>query len=220
MYSINLSKFTLDEFAEILRSIDLLPGRRVLLDNLQETVSALKRTGIKTLSELQSLLKKKSEYPSLTKKLPVDENYLVILSREINSYESKPLPLTKLDIFPPEEIKVLTEIGIKTTKDLYSNSLTPADIKALSEKVSISKTKLKRALELSDLVRVTGVGPVFARMLHESGIKSITDFQKTASDEILNRYNETKGDLKITLGLKDIEYCKRFCEKLDIDIKW
>jgi hypothetical protein len=64
---------------------------------------------------------------------------------------------------------------------------------------------------------------VFAKILNGMGIKCIADFNKMKSEEILIKYNsfiEKQSDIKAKLGLKDIEYCKRFSKKLDEDIEW
>lgn len=42
------------------------------------------------------------------------------------------------------------------------------------------------------------------------------------SETILNstrEYNKEKIHSKATLGISDIDYCRRFCEKLDCDFK-
>lgn len=223
MYSIDLTKFTLKEFGEILLSIELLPGRRILIDNLDRTLSKLTDLNIVTLSDLQRILKKKTDYASLSKKLSVSEDYLVVLNREINSYESKPLTLDKLEVLTSEEIQSLINIGIKTTKDLYEKCSKLTDRKAIITKTKIDENKLLTALEITDLLRVNGIGPVYALILNEIGIKSINDYLNMKSEEILIKYqsiNEQKSNSKAKLGIKDIEYCKRFCKKLDKNIEW
>jgi predicted flap endonuclease-1-like 5' DNA nuclease len=223
MYSIDLTKFTLKEFGEVLHSIELLPGRRILLDNLDQTLPKLIGLNIVTLSDLQRILKKKSDYASLSKKISVSEDYLVVLNREINSYESKPLTLDKIEVLTGEEIQSLIDIGIKTTKDLYEKCSKAADRKTIIMKTKIDETKLSTALEITDLLRVNGIGPIYALILNEIGIKSINDYLNMNAEEILSKYqdlNEQKSYSRAKLGIKDIEYCKRFCRKLDKDIEW
>ena len=52
MYSIDLHKISMDQFQELLTGIELLPGRRVLLDNLDQIIEEFKQHGIKNLSDL------------------------------------------------------------------------------------------------------------------------------------------------------------------------
>lgn len=223
MYSTDLERISLDEFQEILSSIELLPGRKILLDGLSTFIEKLKQKGITHLGALQKLLKNKSGYPSLARELAFSVEYLTVLNREINSYISKPAPLSKLEIFTDGELKKLERESLKSTKDLYERGLTPSERRALSKGLSIPQEKIVTALELSDLLRITGVGPVYARILHEMGIKHVSTLLEIDSAQAVEGYkriNAEKHYSKVNLGTKDIEYVKRFCQKLDSDIQW
>lgn len=223
MYSVDLAQITLDDFEVIINSVDLLPSRRILLEGLSAVIFQLKQKEIEHLAALQKMLRNKKHYPELAGELSVTSEYLTILNREINSYVSKPISLSKLDVFSDSELNQLQEAGLKSTKDLYEHCLTQAARQALCEQLEFSMEQLVAALELADLLRINGVGPVYARILVEIGIRNTTDYLKTDSSEILEKYrnlNEEKRDTKAHLGIKDIEYCKRFCEKLDVEIEW
>jgi len=93
----------------------------------------------------------------------------------------------------------------------------------LSERLSLPLKQILLALSLCDLVRINGVGPAYARILIEMGIQSSSDYLCKPSADILERFqrvNEAKHFTKARLGIKDVEYCKRFCRKLDVDIEW
>ena len=223
MYSTNLEQISLDEFQEILLSIELLPSRKILLDNISTFIEKLKQRGIGHLAALQKLLNNKKRYPELASDLMVSVEYLTVLNREINSYVSKPVPLSKLGMFSDVELERLEGAGLKSTRDLYERGLTRADRSTLSEKLSIPQEKILTALELSDLLRITGVGPVYARILKEMGIKNVGLLLEIDSQEAVEAYtriNAEKNYSKVNLGIKDIEYVKRFCRKLDSDIQW
>jgi len=223
MYSIDLSKFSLDEFEEIITSVELLPGRRILLDHLTNTIDQLKQNGTFHLEDLRRLLQNKKQYPGLADRLSVNVDYLVVLNREINSYVSKPVPLSELNVFSDTELEKLGKAGIKSTKDFYEQCLSTIARQELSTHLSLPAEQVVLALELCDLLRINGVGPVYARILREMGIKRVSDYERQDSTEILEKYqriNEEKHYAKAKLGMKDVEYCKRFCKKLDRDIQW
>ncbi len=223
MYSTSLEKISLDEFQQLLTTIDLLPSRKVLLNGLSDLVANLKRKGIDNLEDLHKLLKNKKGYPQLAEELGVSTEYLTVLNREINSYVSKPISLSKLDVFSDSELKQLEKAGLKSTRDLYERGLTQSERKSLSEQLSISQEQIIAALELSDLLRINGVGPVYAKILKEMGINNASAFLEIDSQDAVEQYkriNEEKNYSKVNLGIKDIEYVKRFCEKLDADIQW
>lgn len=219
MYSIDLNKISLNEFHEILASIDLLPGRRMLLEYLPEIIANLNQKGVFHLEALRKLLQNKKDYPELEKALLVSVEYLAILNREVNSYFSKPVPLSKLEVFSGEEFERLAGAGIKTTQALYEQALTPAHRQAIATRLALPLKKIIHALQLSDLLRINGVGPVYAAILWQIGIHAAADYLRLPSTEILARYQQS-GLARAKLGIKDVEYCKRFCQKLDSDIEW
>ena len=222
MYSTDLSRISLDEFEEMLSSVDLLPGRRMLLEGLADVLRRLKHKGIGDLAALRELLKKKKAYAPLSAELSVSCEYLTILNREVNSYVAKPTPLARLDVFTADEIKRLEAQSVKTTEHLYAHSLTAKARSELSSAADVDRQRLEQALELADLLRINGVGLVYAEILREMGIRTVADYLAMDSEEILTRYQQTIARSERTaakLGLKDIEYCKRFCKKLDCDIR-
>ena len=84
MYSLDLNKVSIEDFVEILKSIDLLPGRKILLTKIDELSSRLSEKNVHTLFELQRMLKRKSDYPKISSELNLSEEYLTVLNREVN----------------------------------------------------------------------------------------------------------------------------------------
>lgn len=221
MYSTNLAKISLDEFEKILFNAQLLPTQKVILNNLSQNVEKLKYVGITDLQQLQSYLKNKKNYPSIRKDIGIDVDCLVRINRMVNSYVVKVVPLEKLDIFSNDELSMLEGEMMKNTKQYY-DAFTSIDQKdGIADKTGISVEKLDYALGIVDLLRINGVGADYAKILYKIGIKCINDYKKTPSEVILNAFkalNVNKDLTKATLGISDIDYCRRFCDKLDCDI--
>lgn len=223
MYSTNFEKIAVDEFAELIKSIDLLPSKKILLRDIDTIVPKLKSDGMTNLAQLKKLLKKKKDYPEIAKKYSTDEEYLTILNRDINGYEVKAIGIDKLEVFSEDEIKKLKELNIKTTKNLYENLLTKSQRSDISKKTGISEDTLIEALRVTDLMRINGVGLTFVKLFQGVGVDSVEDYKKFGAEEILkifNEVNEQKKLTKVKLGIKDMEYCERFCNYLDTDIEW
>jgi hypothetical protein len=135
-YFMDMEKLPMDQFKNILKSKDFLPGRSVLKDEIDERFDLLGSFGIATLSRLK-----------------------------------------------------------------------------------ISNEKLLELVQLCDLVRITGVGPVFARIIFDSGICSVKKFMSIDSADlldILSKTNTDKGLTKVKFGKKDIEYCKELGKYLPL----
>lgn len=221
MYSVDLSKITVKDFVKLLKSIDLLPGRRILLSGLDDITLLFEKDGIKKLSDIQKLLKNKATYEEISKKYKTTKEYLTVLNREVNSYINKPIKLDEIPIILKQTILKLNKNGISTTKDLYDVYISIENRKKIIEQIDITKTELEEIIGVVDLLRVNGIGPVYAIVLNKIGIKSVKMYLETDSNIILEKFQkENKGNkyTKTDLGIKDVEYCKRFCKYLDQEI--
>jgi hypothetical protein len=130
-YYIDLHSITLDDYQSILQAADLLPSRRLLQENTEEIFGVLKAQGLATLADLQAALKTKPKLQQFAQECGLDEEYLKVLIREVNSIQPKPNKLTDFPETPAEVVEKLAEIGIKHTLHLYDRVLTPADRAAL-----------------------------------------------------------------------------------------
>jgi hypothetical protein len=222
MYSINLAEISLDRFAEILVKAQLLPTQKVILNNLSKNMQKLKDRGLPNLQELHNFLKKNENYPSVAQETGIDPEYLVILNRMVNSFIVKSIPLAKLEIFTNEELNALASLELKSTQQYYETLLIAKHRKDVSTQTHIPVEKVEYALRIIDLLRINGVGVEYAKILYEIGIKSVADYNHTPSETILmsvKQLNAKKMVTKATLGISDIDYCRRFCEQLDCEIE-
>lgn len=223
MYSTDLTSIDLDTFEETLLTIDLLPSRRILAEEISQVVPKLKKMGITDLERLRVLLGDKEGHAELAADLHVEVKYLTVLNREVNSYVSKTVSLSQLGVLEDEELERLRRSRIRSTKDLYERCSRVSDRRTIAGEHNLSGERLGRALELSDLVRINGVGPVFARFLNGLGERSPGDFNSADPCEILERHREAVdegGPPGPELRLGDLEYCRRFSLHLDNDIEW
>ena len=223
MYSTDLTSISLDAFEQTILTIDLLPSRKMLAEGISDVVPELEVMGINTLEDLRGLLRNKGRYSELAAGLSVDEQYLTVLNREVNSYVSKPVPLAQIDVFTEPELERLRLGGIRSTKALYERCALPSDRQAVAVEHDLDGERLARALELSDLVRINGVGPAFAHFLRSLGVRSPRDFNSTDPLEILERYRHSVGEGSTSgpeLRLEDLAYCRRFSSGLSDDIEW
>ena len=210
LYHIDLEQFSLERFRHMLEAKDVLPGRRVLKEKMPERFAMLASMGIRNLKELREVLKTKARREKLAQESRLPIEYLVILGREVNSYISKPFNLKDIPEVNPEYIEKLASVGIKHTKHLFQRARSKSDRAKLSELVGVPGDALLELVKLSDLARIVGVGPVFARLLYELGADTPEAFLKRSPDELLEELhavNDEKGYTRIMPTVKDIEYC-------------
>ncbi len=76
------------------------------------------------------------------------------------------------------EIRSLQRIGIRTTDQLIWYGATPAQRAQLSQVTGITAERLAVLAALADLMRLRGIGPDAARLLHAAGCHSIGELQQ------------------------------------------
>ena len=209
-YFIDTDKFPIDKFRDILKKKDILPGRIVLKDKLNERFFLLKTKGINSLQDLLDTLKTKAKVDKFAKEIGLSVDYLTILRREANSYLSVPVRLVDLPFIGKDIIEKLKLNGIKDSKQLFEYAAKRSDRKKLADRYKLPVDKLLELVQLCDLVRITGVGPVFARIIFDSGIYTVKDFLTFDSSDLFERLvklNDEKGLTKAKFTVKDIMYC-------------
>lgn len=212
-------KFTIDKFRSILKTKDILPGRIMLKDKIDERFDLIKSKGIHSLSDLLEELKTKPKIEKFAKDTALSVDYLTILRREANSYFSVPVSLIDLPFIETEVIDKLHSAGIKNSKHLLDHAAKRFDREILASRYKLPQDKLYELAQLSDLVRIPGVGPVFARIILDSGIGSVKDFLAFDSADLLERLIKTNGEKGLTKArfkIKDIEYCKELGKDLPV----
>lgn len=209
-YYIDLERFTLEHFKNILASKDLLPSRLILKERMGERFAVLESMGIDNLQALWQALKTKKRLEQFATASGLSQEYLVILRREVNSYIPKPISLTGLPDVEGDYLERMADEGIKTTKDLFHRAKTKQQRAELSKKLDIPPEVLLELVKLSDLARIVGVGPIFARILYEAGIDHLQAFVQGSPDELLvkvQEVNAAKGYSRASVTEKDIVYC-------------
>ncbi|MCK5145912.1 DUF4332 domain-containing protein [bacterium] len=217
-YYPDLGKYTLQKFKENLRKRDMIPSRVILKDNLEENFCILDFNGIKTLKALIEVLKTKQKVKAFSKKVDLSIEYLTILKREASSYISNPINLKTFPGIDSRTIEALEKIGIKNTKQFFDKVNIGKEANLIYEKTGVSIDKLNELAALSDLARLYGVGPVFARIIYDVGIKSVESFIQYSAEEFIGIYeNSTKK--KADFSKNDINFSIDLAKELIITQK-
>lgn len=216
-YHIDLEKFSLEKFRDILITGEVLPGRKILKEKISERFEILESMGIRNLKELIEALKTRAKVERFSQESGLPKDYLVILRREANSYVPKPVNLKDIPGVDSEYIDRLAAVGIKHTKQLFERARFKRDRAELSRLVNVPSDALLELVKLSDLGRIGGVGPVFARIFLDAGIDTLEKLSKSSADEVFERtiaVNKEKGYTKVMATLKDVKLCVNTAREL------
>ncbi|MFZ5644823.1 MAG: DUF4332 domain-containing protein [Bacillota bacterium] len=216
-YGVELNSISLFEYKEMLKKKDLLPGRRILQDNIDDKFERLFACGITNLDELYKSMSNPQKHKSLLTKTGISNEYITILKREIGSFIQKPVPIADFPGILPDVKNKLFERSIKTSKDVYELSNGFRELNIICNIAGISKKEALELFSLCDMVRINGVGAVFSRILFEAGFKRITDIANEDAAEMLKKVSEINSKKKYTkakLGKKDMQFCIEYAKVL------
>ena len=200
-YGLNLTNISLAEYRSLLARQNLLPGRRILLDDLERNFSALSAQGIETLEQLRQRISTPQKIDALSSASGITQEYLIILRRELGILEQSPVPLSVFPGVDERLVSALAERGIRTSKDFW-------------ERGGAESAEL---CSLCDLVRVSGVGALAARAFYEAGYRSVSAVAEASAPDMLahvSAVNAEKGYYKAKLGEKDMQFCIVYAQLL------
>lgn len=208
-YNIDPDLVSLEEFRELTVGRNMLPGRIMLQERMEERFALLKASGIESLGMLLRFLASKSKIESFAERTDLTPEYLTLLKREAGSYLASPFPLSNFPGIPFEYTELLKSRGIKHTKDLYEQVQTKQQQARMAADTGIPSYRMEELFSLCDLSRISGVGGVFARIIYEAGISSVEAFAGTAISTQLSRYRKVIKQNNYAagkLGEEDIRY--------------
>ncbi len=216
-YYLDLSKISLVAFQQELATGELMSGRRVLKEEIDDRFDILENTGITTLQDLVSAVSTKNKTESLATQTGIPLEYLVVLGREARSRVPKPVALAKIPGSSPDEITILAANGIKNTKQLFDQAAEKANRVHLARQTGLPEPVLLSWARLADFARINGVGPVFIRILAETGIPSLDALAKMDAEKLFNEVKITYYHLGYTnanFTVKDMAMCIEIAAQL------
>ena len=200
-YTLPLEQIPLDDYAKMLRRQNLLPGRRVLQEQLDERFLLLASSGLTNLAQLSAALATPAKLASLAAKSGIPEEYLTVLRRELGSLAQKPVPLSDFPGCDEVQIRSLASAGIRNSRDYWEQCRNPGD----------------ELSALCDLVRINGVGAVAARAFYEAGLRDVVVVAQANAADMLSRVtavNAEQSYYKAKLGEKDMQFCIDYAKLL------
>ena len=216
-YHLDPDRYSLWEFEDNLASRQMIPSRVILKEKLAARFEKLRAHDLENLGDLLQALKTKSKIAALAEKSGIPERYLIILKREAKSYLPKPVRLDQFSGFSPSVIQALRDQGITHSRHLFERAQNPEERAELSRKTGISMELITELLCLSDLVRLYGFGPVFARMFYDLGIRTVKEVQEYKPEEIVEIYQQETGR-KADFSAADIQFSLDLARALDLAV--
>lgn len=205
-HQFNEGEMSLEDLRRRIEDTDLIPSRRVLVENIQGVFAVLRDAGYGTVAALRKALKTAKGLSVVAAKTGLSVDYLTLLRREIEGYFPKPVPLKAFDWIPGACIAALEQQGCKDSASLFAVLHSTQERKASNAFAGIDSGTVDELGCLVDLVRIQWVSPVFARVLYHAGYRGAQGVAKANAEELCNRLdrvNRERGFFKGRIGLRD-----------------
>lgn len=97
----------------------------------------------------------------------------------------------------PKYAKILRNVGIRTTEKLLKEGASKKGRQTLATKTDISEKLILEWVNLSDLVRIKGVGEEYSDLLEEAGVDSVKELRNRRADNLHKTVLETNTKKKL-----------------------
>lgn len=222
-YYIDLKSISIDQFRTILKTMHLIPSWKILGENVDNHLDAIKKQGIDNLEELLIALKNKEKQVDFARKSKLSEKYLAVLNRVVKGYRPKPNRWKDFSCISEDTINKLSSLKINNTLKLYPEIITPEKRNQLSKKIEISGSEILKLAKLADLSRIRWVNHTFAYVLLEAGYDTV---EKVAGADDLTLHQEIKelnAKRKIYnahIGKNDMKMVIEFAKNLSFEVEY
>ena len=102
----------------------------------------------------------------------------------------------KIEGVGPRHAAKLDKVGIRNTKQLLDKASTRKGRKVLAETSGIDETLILKWANLSDLMRIKGIGEEFSELLEVAGVDTIKELSKRRADNLHKAIVEANGKRK------------------------
>jgi predicted flap endonuclease-1-like 5' DNA nuclease len=103
------------------------------------------------------------------------------------------IPIIEIEGIGPVYSKKLNSLGIITTTDLLDTGGTPEGRQDLSEKAEITESLILEWVNLSDLMRIRGVGEEYSDLLEEAGVDTVVELARRNPENLHMKMREVNA---------------------------
>jgi predicted flap endonuclease-1-like 5' DNA nuclease len=109
--------------------------------------------------------------------------------------------------------KKLNNVGIFTTTHLLEEGGTKVGREELSEKTGISEKLILEWVNLSDLMRIKGVGEEYSDLLEEAGVDTVVELSRRNPDNLFAKIMEINEEKKLVRRPPTLDAVKSWVEQ-------
>ena len=209
---------SLSELKTRIRSTDLVPSRVMLIEGLESAFEKFSQRGILTWLDLRKCIQNSKHLEDFANETGISLQYLVLLRRETESYQSKPFLIKDVHWISNDIIAKIIGNGITDSEMLLAQIIETKQIDEFAGNVGIDCETVEHLVKLAKLCRVQWVSPTTARMIIEAGFETCQELACADAGELykaMARINNNGKFFRGTIGMRDtkrlIEAAKYNC---------
>lgn len=110
----------------------------------------------------------------------------------------------KIEGVGPKYATKLDKVGIRNTKQLLDKAATRKGRRELAEAAGIDETLILKWANMSDLMRIKGIGEEFSELLEVAGVDTVKELSKRRADNLHKAMTEANGKRKLVRQLPGV----------------
>ena len=105
--------------------------------------------------------------------------------------------IEKIEGIGPKYAKVLRKAGIRTTNRLLKDGGSKKGRQEIAKTTGLSEKLILEWVNLSDLMRIKGVGEEYSDLLEEAGVDSVKELRNRRPDNLYKAIQDTNAKKKL-----------------------
>jgi len=122
-------------------------------------------------------------------------------------------PVLKIEGIGPKYAKKLNAIGVMTTARLLDRAKDPKGRKQLAADAGIDETLILKWANMSDLMRIKGVGEEYSELLERAGVDTVKELRHRRPDNLHAAMTEVNAAKKLVRALPGPNKVKSWVEQ-------
>ncbi|MDH3385642.1 MAG: DUF4332 domain-containing protein, partial [Nitrosopumilus sp.] len=117
----------------------------------------------------------------------------------------------------------LVSIDIKTSDNLLKKGKTPQGRKEIAKNAGISEDLILKWVQMTDLMRIRGVGAEFSELLEDAGVNNVVDLSQKNSENLqeqMVKINDKKNLVRRTPTLNEVKKWIVQAKKLPKEVEY
>lgn len=110
-------------------------------------------------------------------------------------------PVLKIEGIGPKYAKMLNKVGVTTTARLLERAKDPKGRKQLAEDSGIDATYILKWANMSDLMRIKGVGEEYSELLEVAGVDTVKELRNRKPENLHAKMVEVNAAKKLVRAL-------------------